>query len=143
VVIPVQVSATTAFGERWIEQLLVRYNAEGPEALGDLHRSNGASATILKPDLLDRLTRSPSWVAARWRTVVEPQGCELDGWRTWFGIDCAAAWVGSIEGDRLVDPEATPKEPEIGHTRRSKPKKKTGIFTPVPGETEFIPLPDS
>jgi hypothetical protein len=55
VVIPVQVSATTAFGERWIEQLLVRYNAEGPEALGDLRRSNGASATILKPDLLDRL----------------------------------------------------------------------------------------
>ena len=31
-----QVSATTAFGERWIEQLLARYNAEGPEALGDL-----------------------------------------------------------------------------------------------------------
>src|ERR1700730_204644 len=30
-----QVSATTAFGERWIEQLLARYNAEGPEALGD------------------------------------------------------------------------------------------------------------
>jgi Winged helix-turn helix len=45
-----QVSATTAFGERWIEQLLARYNAEGPEALGDLRRRNGASATILKPD---------------------------------------------------------------------------------------------
>jgi transposase len=56
--------------------------------------------------------------------VVEPQGCELDGWRTWFGIDCAAAWVGSIEGDRLVDPEATPKEPEIGHTRRSDSVQK-------------------
>ena len=50
-----QVSATTAFGERWIEQLLARYNAEGPEALGDLRRRNGASATILKPDLLDKL----------------------------------------------------------------------------------------
>jgi transposase len=50
-----QVSATTAFGERWIEQLLVRYNAEGPEALGDLRRRNGAPATILKPDLLDKL----------------------------------------------------------------------------------------
>ncbi|WP_036262960.1 helix-turn-helix domain-containing protein [Methylocapsa aurea] len=31
-----QVSATTAFGERWIEQLLARCNAEGPDALGDL-----------------------------------------------------------------------------------------------------------
>ena len=50
-----QVSAATAFGERWIEQLLARYNAEGPEALGDLRRRNGAAATILKPDLLDKL----------------------------------------------------------------------------------------
>ena len=32
---------TTAYGERWIEQLLARYNAEGPEALGDLRRRNG------------------------------------------------------------------------------------------------------
>jgi transposase len=50
-----QVAATTAFGERWIEQLLARYNAEGPEALGDLRRRNGASATILKPGLLEKL----------------------------------------------------------------------------------------
>jgi len=50
-----QVSQTTAFGERWVEQLLARYNAEGPEALGDLRRRNGAAATILKPELLDKL----------------------------------------------------------------------------------------
>src|SRR6516225_10014561 len=58
-----QVSATTAFGERWIEQLLARYNAEGPEALGDLRRRNGASATVLRPELLaklrDRLREPP------------------------------------------------------------------------------------
>src|SRR6202045_501758 len=50
-----QVSATTAYGERWIEQLLARYNNEGPRALGDLRRRNGATATILKPGLLARL----------------------------------------------------------------------------------------
>jgi hypothetical protein len=50
-----QVSETTAFGERWIEQLLARYNAEGSEALGDLRRRNGAPATILKPNLLAKL----------------------------------------------------------------------------------------
>jgi Winged helix-turn helix len=59
-----QVSATTAFGERWIEQLLARYNAEGPEALGDLRRRNGASATLLKSELLaklgDRLFEPPA-----------------------------------------------------------------------------------
>jgi hypothetical protein len=57
------VAATTAYGERWIEQLLARSNAEGPEALGDLRRCNGASARILKPELLaklhDRLREPP------------------------------------------------------------------------------------
>lgn len=45
----------TSFGTLWIEQLLARYNAEGPEALGDLRRRNGAAATILKPELLAKL----------------------------------------------------------------------------------------
>jgi Winged helix-turn helix len=49
-----EVSEMTAFGVRWIEQLLTRYNAEGPEALGDLRRGNGARATVLTPELLDR-----------------------------------------------------------------------------------------
>ena len=35
--------------------MLARYNAEGPEALGDLRRRNGATATILKLELLARL----------------------------------------------------------------------------------------
>jgi hypothetical protein len=89
-----QVSATTAYGERWIEQLLARYNAEGPEALGDLRRRNGATATILKSELLarlhDRLREPPAdgglwssrkaadWMAAELGlTSVAPQR----GWR--------------------------------------------------------------
>ena len=50
-----EVSEMTAFGARWIEQLLARYNAEGPEALGDLRCGNGARATVLTPELLDKL----------------------------------------------------------------------------------------
>jgi len=50
-----QVSEMTAFGVRWIEQLLARYNAEGPAALGDLRRGNGATATVLTPPLLAKL----------------------------------------------------------------------------------------
>jgi transposase len=76
-----QVAQMTAFGERWIEQLLARYNAEGPEALGDLRRRNGTPATIFKPELLAKLRdrlRKPHRLmadcgrAVRWHT----------GWRS-------------------------------------------------------------
>src|SRR3954467_13384522 len=50
-----QVSAVTSFGPRWIAQLLARYNAEGAPALGDLRQRNGRDASLLKPDLLERL----------------------------------------------------------------------------------------
>src|SRR3954464_15208704 len=50
-----EVASTTAFGVRWVEKLLARYNAGGPDALGDLRRRNGTKPTILTPELLDRL----------------------------------------------------------------------------------------
>jgi transposase len=50
-----QVAEMTSFGERWIEQLAARYNAEGPGSLGDLRRRNGAKATVLKPELIEKL----------------------------------------------------------------------------------------
>jgi transposase len=50
-----EVAAMTALGVRWVEKLLARYNAEGPDALGDLRRHNGKGRTILTPALLDKL----------------------------------------------------------------------------------------
>lgn len=50
-----QVSAMTAFSERWVQLLLERYNADGPDVLGDGRRRNGRPATILKPAVLDAL----------------------------------------------------------------------------------------
>jgi transposase len=50
-----EVSATTSFAPRWIEELLARYNALGVQALGDLRRNNGARPSVLKPDLLEKL----------------------------------------------------------------------------------------
>jgi transposase len=50
-----EVSAITAFGERWIEQLRARYNAAGLPALGDQRRGNGTTATILTGAVLARL----------------------------------------------------------------------------------------
>src|SRR3954464_1887990 len=37
------------------ERLRARYNAHGPQALGDLRRRNGTSPSILRPDLLEKL----------------------------------------------------------------------------------------
>ena len=51
-----EVSATASFARRWVERLLARYNAQGPQALGDLRRRNGTSPSVLRPDLLDKLT---------------------------------------------------------------------------------------
>lgn len=113
-----QVSATTAFGERWIEQLLARYNAEGPEALGDLRRRNGASATILKPELLAKLRgrlrepppdgglwssrKAADWMAGELGLIsVAPQ-------RGWEALK-AIGW--SIQKPRPKNPKsATPEE---------------------------------
>src|SRR5215208_3479122 len=50
-----EVSATVSFARRWVERLLARYNAQGPQALGDLRYRNGASPSVLKPDRLDKL----------------------------------------------------------------------------------------
>jgi len=49
-----EVAATVSYA-RWVERLLARDNAQGPQALGDLRRQNGRSPSVLKPDLLDKL----------------------------------------------------------------------------------------
>ena len=58
-----EVSAITAYGERWIEQLRARYNAEGVSALGDQRRANGTAPTILTAAVLaglrERLREPP------------------------------------------------------------------------------------
>ena len=50
-----EVAATVSYARRWVERLLARYNAEGPQALGDLRCRNGRSPSVLKPVLLDKL----------------------------------------------------------------------------------------
>ena len=128
-----QVSATTAFGARWIEQLLARYNAEGPEALGNIRRRNGATATILKPEPLARLRdrlREPPADGGLWSS----SKIHLDGKRTRSHISSAAAGLGSVEGDRLVDPDTTSKEPqsaspeEAAHLKKARgcPRRRGG-----------------
>src|ERR1700712_68691 len=50
-----EVAATVSYARRWVERLLARYNAQGPQALGDLRCRNGTSPSVLKPDRLEKL----------------------------------------------------------------------------------------
>jgi len=58
-----EVAGVLAFTPRWVEMLAARYNAHGPEALGDGRRGNGRAASVLTPGLLaalrERLTTPP------------------------------------------------------------------------------------
>ena len=108
-----EVAAMTSFGQRWIEQLLERYNALGPSAMGDLRRGNGAPARVLRPNCCD-VCASFGRSSARRRGLDERQGCALDGGRVGPGLACAAARLGGVAGDRLVDPEAAAAQPEGG-----------------------------
>jgi transposase len=146
-----EVSELTSFGTRWLEQLLARYNADGPAALGDRRRHNGRAPSILKPELLarlrERLEAAPpdgglwsgpkvaAWLAGELGLErVAPQR----GWEALRAID----WT--IQVPRPQHPEAaTAKEreafkkslakwskrkPGAGRTRRSRssPATSTG-----------------
>src|SRR3712207_1788108 len=74
----VEVAEVLAFVPRWVEQLAQRYNAFGPEALGDRRRRNGKAASLLTEDVLAAL-------AKRVRTPPEDGGL-------WSGPK-VAAWM--------------------------------------------------
>src|SRR5215204_1121581 len=115
------VAAVTSFVPRWIEQLLARYNAHGPEALGDLRRRNGSAPSVLRPELLarlpERLATPPSdgglWTSpkvAAWMAgelglaAVLPQ-------RGWEALKATPDRVGG-----LVGAEAAPAPSRLRHT---------------------------
>src|SRR6476619_4466350 len=133
-----QVSATTAFGERWIEQLLARYNAEGAEFLGDLRRRNGASATILRPDLLAKLRdrlRKPPPDGGLWssRKVAAWMADELGltsvaAQRGWEALK-AIGW--SIQKPRPKNPKSATAEEAAAFKKSSRmqsPKRRRSIL---------------
>src|SRR3954452_24868833 len=120
------VAAVTSFGRRWIEQLLARYNAHGPEALGDLRRRNGGVPSVLRPAQRGRAERAQARAsravacaldptAARWGPVVQPQSGGLDGGGTPARRGLTSTGLGGAEGDRLVGAEAPPAPSCLGH----------------------------
>jgi transposase len=131
------VAAVTSFVPRWIEQLLARYNAKGPDALGDLRRRNGGVPSVLRPGLLERLrarlTQPPpdgglwssrkvaAWMASELGlAAVLPQR----GWEALKAID----W--SVQKPRPRHPaSATPEEREAFKKSWSRPSPRRGPST--------------
>ena len=63
------VADVLAFAPRWVEQLAARYNAHGPDALGDQRRRNGRAASVLTETVLAALSerlRTPPEDGGRW-----------------------------------------------------------------------------
>jgi transposase len=79
-----------AFAPRWVEALAERYNASGPDALGDRRRRNGRTASLLTPALLAAL-------AKRVRSPPDDGG-------VWTGPK-AAAWIARRLGLAEVHPQ--------------------------------------
>jgi transposase len=84
------VASVLAFTPRWVEELAARYNAHGPDALGDLRRNNGRAASVLTTAVLAALSE-------RLRTPPE------DGGR-WTGAK-VALWMGEQLGLEQVHPQ--------------------------------------
>jgi transposase len=131
------VAAVTSFVPRWIEQLLARYNAHGPEALGDLRRRNGSAPSVLRPELLARLPErlaTPPSDGGLWssRKVAAWMASELGlaavlpqrGWEALKAID----W--SVQKPRPRHPaSATPEEREAFKKSWSRPSPRRGPST--------------
>ena len=147
-----EVADITSFGQRWIEQLVERYNAFGPAALGDRRRANRGVATVLKPDLLERLgarLREPPpdggiWTSGKVATwMADELGLErLAPQRGWEALK-AIGW--SIQKPRPRNPKAatleeqdafkknspkwSPRKRRATPARRSRPSPPTSIVS--------------
>src|SRR5689334_6590655 len=131
------VAAVTSFVPRWIEQLLARYNAHGPEALGDLRRRNGGVPSVLRPALLERLRarlNQPPPDGGLWssRKVAAWMVSELGlaavfPQRGWEALK-AIGW--SVQKPRPRHPaSATPEEREAFKKSWSRPSRRRAPST--------------
>jgi transposase len=132
-----EVSETTSFGERWIDQVRERYNAFGPDSLGDRRFYNGSQPSVLKPQLLERLRRrldDPPPDGGRWTCkkvacwMADQLGLEkLSPARGWEALK-ALGW--SIQRPRPRNPlAATPQEQDEfkKNSPKPSPRKRSAI----------------
>jgi transposase len=108
-----EVAEVLAFVPRWVEELAARYNAFGPETLGDQRRRNGRTASLLTPELLAALAE---------RLKEPPDDAGL-----WRGPK-VAAWMARHLGLAQVHPQRgweALKKTWMGQARRRRPHIRT------------------
>ena len=127
-----------AFAPRWVEELAARYNASGPDALGDRRRRNGRTASLLTPALLAAL-------AKRARRPPDDGGL-------WSGPE-VAAWMAGRLGLERVHPQRgwealkridwSLQAPRPRHPRAATPEQQAafrgGSTPPSPRPRRRIP----
>ncbi|TDH58486.1 helix-turn-helix domain-containing protein [Dankookia rubra] len=129
-----EVGEVMAFAPRWVEELAARYNAHGPEALGDQRRRNGRAASLLTKEVLAAL-------AERLRTPPEDGGL-------WSGPK-VAAWMARQLGLERVHPQRgwealkridwSVQAPRPRHPRAATPEQRAAFkgglmpLSPRPG----------
>jgi transposase len=128
-----EVSEVLAFVPRWVEELAARYNASGPEALGDQRRRNGRAATLLTEAVLAAL-------AKRVRTPPEDGGL-------WSGPK-VAVWIAGHLGLAKVHPQRgwealrrigwSPQAPRPRHARTATPEQRAAFKG---GSMPLLPRP--
>ena len=128
-----EVAEVLAFVPRWVEQLAARYNAFGPEALGDRRRRNGRAAALLTEAVLSAL-------AERVRTPPDDGGL-------WSGPK-VAAWMAGQLGLERVHPQRgwealkrigwSLQAPRPRHPRAATPEQRAAFRG---GSTPLSPRP--
>ena len=132
-----EVAEMTSFGQRWIEQLVARYNAEGPDALGDLRRRNGSTARVLTPEVLAklrvRLQEAPDdgglWTSAKVAAFIARE-LGLEKVAVQRGWEALKACGMSIQTPRPKNPKsATPEEAAVFKkaSKTPSPRKRKSI----------------
>jgi transposase len=133
-----EVAELTCFVPRWIEELQARYNALGPQTLGDLRRNNGSAPSVLKPEILaklkDRLQKPPPdggvWTSRKVADFMAGQ-LGLDQLAPQRGWEALRAIGWSIQSPRPKNPKSASAE-EAAAFKKSLPTRSRKRPTNIP-----------
>jgi transposase len=115
-----EVAELLSFSTRWVYQLVKRYNAGGPDCLGDQRAHNGTEPTIVTPQAVAALKeriKTPPDDGGQW------SGPKVARWLATFNtlksVHDQRGW-GCARRDWVFDPEAAAAPSGDGQQRGSK-----------------------